>query len=48
MKKELILLMCVMLALIAKAQGVSYSDQIQAVDEYCPAPGQFINTMPPL
>ena len=47
MKKELILLMCVMLALIAKAQGVSYSDQIQAVDEYCPAPGQFINTMPP-
>ena len=46
MKKELILLMCVMLALIAKAQGVSYSDQIQAVDEYCPAPGQFINTMP--
>ena len=47
MKKELILLMCVMLALIAKAQGVNYSDQIQAVDEYCPAPGQFINTMPP-
>ena len=46
MKKELILLMCVMLALIAKAQGVNYSDQIQAVDEYCPAPGQFINTMP--
>lgn len=47
MKKELILLMCVMLALIAKAQGVNYSGQIQAVDEYCPAPGQFINTMPP-
>lgn len=36
-----------MLALIVKAQGVSYSNKIQAVDEYCPAPGQFINTMPP-
>ncbi|MBR5928841.1 MAG: hypothetical protein IKZ93_02500 [Prevotella sp.] len=24
-----------------------YSEKIQAVDEYCPAPGQFINTMPP-
>ena len=47
MKKELIILMCVMLTLIAKAQGVNYSDQIQKVDEYCPAPGQFINTMPP-
>ena len=23
-----------------------YSEQLQAVDEYCPAPGQFINTMP--
>lgn len=39
--------MCLMLNVVAQAQTGNYSEEIQAVDEYCPAPGQFINTMPP-
>ena len=34
---------------VAQAQQISDGDHhayIQAVDEYCPAPGQFVNTMP--
>lgn len=37
---------CLMLGVVAQAQ-TNYKEEIQAVDEYCPAPGQFINTMPP-
>ncbi len=47
MKKGVIIVACLMLSLMAKAQTGNYSEEIQAVDEYCPAPGQFINTMPP-
>ena len=47
MKKGVIILACLMLNVVAQAQTGNYSENIQAVDEYCPAPGQFINTMPP-
>lgn len=47
MKKGVIIVACLMLNVVAQAQTGNYSEEIQAVDEYCPAPGQFINTMPP-
>ena len=47
MKKGVIIVACLMLNVVAQAQTGNYSAEIQAVDEYCPAPGQFINTMPP-
>ena len=47
MKKGVIIVACFMLNVVAQAQTGNYSAEIQAVDEYCPAPGQFINTMPP-
>lgn len=47
MKKGVIIVACLMLNVVAQAQTGNYSENIQAVDEYCPAPGQFINTMPP-
>lgn len=47
MKKGVIIVACLMLNVVAQAQTGNYSEEILAVDEYCPAPGQFINTMPP-
>ncbi len=43
MKRTILIISLLLLGLIAAAQNSPY---IAAVDEYVPAPGQFINTMP--
>ena len=47
MRKPFLIILSALFLTPALAQTEGYSHEIQAVDEYVPAPGQFINTMPP-
>ena len=52
MRKVLLSLLCLSTAVVVSAQQLGteeykgFKKYIAAVDEYVPAPGQFINTMP--